>query len=110
MLWTLISKFDSSINKICTKDIPSICLQKNFSPEKKTKQNKNTLLKHLYAFLSRYNRNQVRVDQASVLGSLGGAGGALLLGSSAVSGAVVGLVGGTFAMGIYNTVCAERHI
>ena len=91
---------------------PSVCRRIFLLRRKqnKTKQNKNTLLKHLYAFLSRYNRNQVRVDQASVLGSLGGAGGALLLGSSAVSGAVVGLVGGTFAMGIYNTVCAERHI
>jgi len=50
------------------------------------------------------------VDQASILGTLGGAGGALLLGGSAVSGAMVGLVGGTVAMGIYNTVFAERHI
>lgn len=62
------------------------------------------------AYRLRYNRNQVRVDQASVLGTLGGAGGALMLGSSAVSGAVVGLVGGMVAMGIYNTVCAERHV
>ena len=60
-------------------------------------------------FSNRYNRNQVRVDQASFLGALGGAGGSLLLGASAVSGAVVGLVGGTLAMGIYNTVAAERH-
>lgn len=62
------------------------------------------------AYRLRYNRNQVRVDQASILGTLGGAGGALLLGGSAVSGAMVGLVGGTVAMGIYNTVFAERHI
>lgn len=58
---------------------------------------------------TRYNRNQVRVDQASIVGSLGGAGVAVLLGSSAVSGAVVGLVGGTVAMGMYNTVCAEKQ-
>ncbi|KAJ7394197.1 hypothetical protein OS493_003880 [Desmophyllum pertusum] len=62
------------------------------------------------AYRLRFNRNQVRVDQASILGSLGGAGGALLLGSSVVSGAVVGLVGGTVAMGLYNTVAAERHL
>ena len=49
------------------------------------------------------------MDQASFLGTLGGAGGSLLLGGSAVSGAVVGLVGGTVAMGIYNTIAAERH-
>lgn len=58
---------------------------------------------------TRYNRNQVRVDQASIVGTLGGAGVALLLGSSAVSGAVLGLVGGTVAMGMYNTVCAEKQ-
>lgn len=57
----------------------------------------------------RYNRNQIRVDQASILGSVGGASGNFLLGGSAVSGAVVGLVGGTIAMGLYNTVNAERH-
>lgn len=39
VLWTLISNFDSSINKICKKDIPSFCFQKNFSLEIK-KQNK----------------------------------------------------------------------
>lgn len=58
---------------------------------------------------TRYNRNQVRVDQASIVGTLGGAGVALLLGSSPVSGAVLGLVGGTVAMGMYNTVCAEKQ-
>ena len=64
----------------------------------------------LFAVMStRYNRNQVRVDQASIVGTLGGAGVAVLLGSSAVSGAVVGLVGGTVAMGMYNTVCAEKQ-
>lgn len=62
------------------------------------------------AYRLRYNRNQVRVDRASMLGTLGGAGVALLLGGSAVSGAVVGLVGGTVTMGIYNAVSAERHI
>lgn len=61
------------------------------------------------AYRLRYNRNQVRVDQASIVGTLGGAGVAVLLGSSAVSGAVVGLVGGTVAMGMYNTVCAEKQ-
>ena len=61
-------------------------------------------------FNHRYNRNQVRVDQASFLGALGGAGGSLLLGGLAVSGAVVGLVGGTVAMGLYNTFAAERHM
>lgn len=61
------------------------------------------------AYRIRYNRNQVRVDQASILGSVGGAAGNLLLGGSAVSGAVVGLVGGTMAMGLYNTIVAERH-
>ena len=50
------------------------------------------------------------MDQASLLGTLGGAGGSLLLGGSAVSGAVVGLVGGTVAMGLYNTIAAERHM
>lgn len=50
------------------------------------------------------------MDQASLLGALGGAGGSLLLGGSAMSGAVVGLVGGTIAMGVYNTVAAERHV
>lgn len=50
------------------------------------------------------------MDQASFLGALGGAGGSLLLGASPVSGAVVGLVGGTVAMGLYNTVAAERHV
>ena len=52
----------------------------------------------------------MRVDQASILGTLGGAGGSLLLGGSAVNGAVVGLVGGTVAMGLYNTIFAERHL
>ncbi|KAK2572638.1 hypothetical protein P5673_001611 [Acropora cervicornis] len=61
------------------------------------------------AYRLRYNRNQVRVDQASIVGLLGGAGVAVLLGSSAVSGAIVGLVGGTVAMGMYNTVCAEKQ-
>lgn len=61
------------------------------------------------AYRLRYNRNQVRVDRASIVGTLGGAGVAVLLGSSAVSGAVVGLVGGTVAMGMYNTVCAEKQ-
>lgn len=49
------------------------------------------------------------MDQASFLGALGGAGGSLLLGGSAVSGGVVGLVGGMVAMGLYNTFAAERH-
>lgn len=62
------------------------------------------------SFSRRYNRNQIRVDQASILGTLGGAGGSLLLGGSAVNGAVVGLVGGTVAMGLYNTIFAERHL
>lgn len=35
--------------------------------------------------------------------------GTFLLEGSAVSGAVVGLVGGTIAMGLYNTGNAERH-
>ena len=64
----------------------------------------------LLSFSRRYNRNQIRVDQASILGTLGGAGGSLLLGGSAVNGAVVGLVGGTVAMGLYNTIFAERHL
>lgn len=69
------------------------------------------MLKLLFCYFSlRYNRNQVRVDQASFLGALGGAGGSLLLGASPVSGAVVGLVGGTVGMGLYNTVAAERHL
>jgi len=69
----------------------------------------STLKGRFVIFTHRYNRNQVRVDQASFLGALGGAGGSLLLGGSAVSGGVVGLVGGMVAMGLYNTFAAERH-
>ena len=50
------------------------------------------------------------MDRASILGILGGTGGALLLGNAAVSGAVLGLVGGTVLMGAYNTVAKERHV
>lgn len=58
----------------------------------------------------RYNRNQVRVDRLSYLGAVGGAAGALYLGSALSSGAVVGLVGGTLLGTIYNSTIGEKHV
>lgn len=51
----------------------------------------------------RKNRNQVRVDRGTYLGTIAGAAGALGMGAPVSSGAVVGLVAGTILGGLYNT-------
>ena len=63
------------------------------------------------AYRLRYNRDQVRTDRASLAGTFGGLTGALALGASPVSGAVVGLVGATVLAGMFNaTVGSGRHV
>ncbi|EDO46076.1 predicted protein [Nematostella vectensis] len=57
----------------------------------------------------RYNRNQVRTDRLAFLGTLGGAAGAMAMGGSLSSGAVIGLVGGTVLAGVYNSAFAARE-
>ena len=61
------------------------------------------------AYRLRKNRNQVRVDRGSYLGALAGVGGALGMGASVSSGAVVGMVGGTILAGIYNSN-KDKHV
>ncbi len=61
------------------------------------------------AYRLRKNRNQVRVDRGSYLGTLAGIGGAVGMGASLSSGAVVGLVGGTLIASFYNST-QDKHI
>ena len=57
----------------------------------------------------RKNRGQIRVDQASILGSALGAGGAVAMGGAASSGMVIGLVGGTLLAAVYNGNKASKE-
>lgn len=55
------------------------------------------------AYRLRKNRNQVRIDRGTYLGTMAGVAGALGMGASISSGAVVGMVAGTVLGGLYNS-------
>ena len=61
------------------------------------------------AYRLRKNRNQVRVDRGTYLGTAAGIAGALGMGASVSSGAVVGMVAGTVLGGLYNTG-KDKHV
>lgn len=50
----------------------------------------------------RYNRNQVRVDQASFIGAAGGAAVSVATGSGALFGGLVGMSAGILGAAFYN--------
>ena len=60
-------------------------------------------------FRLRHNRGQVRVDQLSIAGGVGGIASALLMGQAAVaSSGAVGMVLGVLTGGFYNNVIAKK--
>ena len=61
------------------------------------------------AYRLRKNRNQVRVDRGTYLGTAAGIAGALGMGASVSSGAVVGMVAGTVLGGLYN-IGKDKHV
>ena len=61
------------------------------------------------AYRLRKNRNQVRVDRGTYLGTVAGIAGALGMGASVSSGAVIGMVAGTVLGGLYNTG-KDKHV
>ncbi|CAC5425511.1 unnamed protein product [Mytilus coruscus] len=56
----------------------------------------------------RHNRGQVRVDQGSIVGAVGGAGIGAATGS-ALFGGLVGMSSGIIAMAIYNNVIVKKN-
>ena len=61
------------------------------------------------AYRLRKNRNQVRVDRGTYVGTIAGVAGALGMGAPISSGAVVGMVAGTVLGGLYNSG-KDKHV
>lgn len=57
----------------------------------------------------RHNRGQVRVDQGSIVGAVGGAGICAATGSGALFGGLVGMSSGIIAMAIYNNAFVKKN-
>lgn len=57
----------------------------------------------------RHNKNQVRVDQASVVGAVTGAAAGAGVGGGALFGGLTGMVMGIFTAAIYNSVVVKKE-
>ena len=60
-------------------------------------------------YMLRRNRNQVRVDQLSVVGAAAGAAGGAVMGASVPYGIVLGMTGGVLTAAIYNKHHGDKH-
>jgi hypothetical protein len=73
---------------------------------KSVKANQDAVYDRSYRL--RNNYDQIRVDRGSIVGAVGGAAVAVLMGACPMFGGLVGMSAGIISMAFYNNVCLKK--